>query len=402
MTVVRSRLPRRNDAASVRARQEALGLDGAVTGVDLEPFAGAAEAVTGVVAIPVSVAQLHISLGAYELDEAGAVVEAGRAEEDVVVPLAHTEGGLTASVQRGAKAVAESGGFRTYVVADRITRASCFVCRSAGDALALARWIEERVPELREFLASADRPELSRHAVLREARTHVVGPMCHVLWRFTSGDAVGANMMTRNAYALNMAFVLPQAPVPIERAILEANMGGDKKPSFEYFQQGHGKTVIAEATLTDEAIRRVLRTTRHDLEALAWAGTHGAVASGMQSVAFTPASAIAAVFAATGQDLGMVGTSSMAHGVEHGVEGGLHASIRFPGLEVGTVGGGTTLPYARAWLELMGCAGPGKVYRLAQIVAATALALEISASAAMATAGSENFFRAHFERGGMR
>ena len=50
----------------------------------------------------------------------------------------------------------------------------------------------------------------------------------------------------------------------------------------------------------------------------------------------------------------------------------------------------------------MGCDGAGKVYRFAQIVAATALALEISASAAMATAGSENFFRAHFERGGGR
>jgi len=35
-------------------------------------------------------------------------------------------------------------------------------------------------------------------------------------------------------------------------------------------------------------------------------------------------------------------------------------------------------------------------------VAAAALALEISASAAMATAGSENFFRAHHERGGLR
>ena len=69
---------------------------------------------------------------------------------------------------------------------------------------------------------------------------------------------------------------------------------------------------------------------------------------------------------------------------------------------MGTVGGGTTLPDPKRWLEVMGCAGPGKVYRLAQLVAATALALEISASAAMATAGSENFFRAHFERGGMR
>ena len=396
------RLPRKNDAASIRARQEALGLDGAVTGVDLGPFVAAAETVTGVAVIPVSVAQLRISLGEYALSDDGEVVESGRADEDVTVPLAHTEGGLTASLQRGARAVAESGGFRTHVVADRITRASCFVCRDAADALTLARWIGERVPAMRDFLRGSDIPELSRHAVLREAKTHVVGPMCHVLWRFTTGDAVGPNMMTRNAYALNMAYVLPQAPVAIERALLEANMGGDKKPSSEYFQSGHGKTVIAEATLTDEAIRRVLRTTADDLADLAWAGTHGAVASGMQSVAFTPASAIAAIFAATGQDLGMVGTSSMAHGTGRRVEGGMHVSIRFPGLEVGTVGGGTTLPTPHEWLALMGCAGAGKVYRFAQVVAAAALALEISASAAMATAGSENFFRAHFERGGLR
>jgi hydroxymethylglutaryl-CoA reductase (NADPH) len=226
--------------------------------------------------------------------------------------------------------------------------------------------------------------------------------MCHVLWAWTTGDACGPNMMTRNSYALNMGYVLERAPVRPERAVLEANMGGDKKPSFQYFQSGHGKTVLAECTLTEEAIRRVLRTTVDDLVELSWVGTHGAVASGMQSVAFTPASAIAAVFAATGQDLGMVGTSSMAHGTGRRVEGGLHCAIRFPGLEVGTVGGGTTLPYARLWLDLLDCAGPGKVYRFAQIVAAAALALEISASAAMATAGSENFFRAHHERGGLR
>ena len=65
-------------------------------------------------------------------------------------------------------------------------------------------------------------------------------------------------------------------------------------------------------------------------------------------------------------------------------------------------GGGTTLPTPHEWLTLMGCAGAGKVYRFAQIVAAAALSLEISASAAMATAGSENFFKAHHERGGLR
>ncbi len=346
---------------------------------------------------------LTISLGDYELTEPdGVVVERGRSTEDVFVPLAHTEGSMSDSLFRGARAAAESGGFRTYVIQDRITRASCFICKSAAEALELARWIEGEVETMRGWLMEQDDPSISRFAKLREVKTHVVGPMCHVLWRWTTGDAVGANMMTRNAYFLNMGFVMERAPVKPERALLESNMGGDKKPSYEYFQEGHGKTVIAEATLTEDAIRRVLRTTVDDLLELSWAGTHGAVASGMQSVAFTPATAIAAIFAATGQDLGMVGTSSMCHGTGRRVEDGLHVALRLPGLEVSTVGGGTTLPYARSWLALMDCAGPGKVYRFAQIVAAATLALEISASAAMATAGSANFFQAHFERGGMR
>jgi hydroxymethylglutaryl-CoA reductase (NADPH) len=401
------RWPRKNDPDSIRARQEVvrdLTADGEVLWDDLEPWSQANEALTGVAVVPVSViGPLTVSLGDYALREPdGVVEEQGRQAETVYVPLAHTEGGLSASLYRGARAVTESGGFRTYVLADRITRASCFICKSTADAVELARWVEAELPALREWLESLDDPSRSRWAKLREVRTHVVGPMCHVLWRWTTGDAVGANMMTRNSYLLNMGYVRERAPVPIERSVLEANMGGDKKPSYQYFQEGHGKTVIAEATLTDDAVRRVLRTTIDDLLELAWAGTHGAVASGMQSVAFTPASAIAAIFAATGQDLGMIGTSSMAHGAGRRVEGGLNVSIRLPGLEVATVGGGTTLPYARSWLTLMGCAGAGKVYRFAQVVAAATLALEISASAAMATAGSENFFRAHHERGGIR
>jgi hydroxymethylglutaryl-CoA reductase (NADPH) len=391
--------PRKNDPASIATRRELTGIDGLPASVDLTPFTEAAEALTGVAVIPVSVCPVRIELGAYELDGDGRVLERGRGEEDVLVPLAHTEGSLTLSMTRGARA---AGLVRTYVLADRITRASCFVCADARAAIELARWIEDELPGLRDWLRAQDDPSLSKRAVLREVKTHVVGPMCHVLWAWTTGDAVGPNMMTRNAYALNMGYVMQRAPAKPERAILEANMGGDKKPSYEYFHSGHGKTVLAEAFLADEQIRRVLHATPEDLEALSWAGTHGAVASGMQSVAFTPASAVAAVFAATGQDLGMVGTSSMAHGTARRVGGGVHATIRFPGLEVGTVGGGTTLPSARDWLETIGCAGGGKVYRLAQIVAAAALCLEISASAAMATAGSENFFRAHHERGGLR
>jgi hydroxymethylglutaryl-CoA reductase (NADPH) len=399
------RWPRKNDAKSIRERQQALALDGLVTSIDLAPFVNTQEMLTGAAVIPVSVVgPLDLELGEYELEEPfGRVAETGRAREQLYVPLAHTEGGLSASLYRGARAAAESGGFRTCVLKDRITRASCFVCPSTEEAVQLARFLDAHVAEMRRWLAEREEGWISSYAKLREVETHVVGPMCHVLWAFTTGDACGPNMMTRNAYALNTLYVPEHAPVKPERAILEANMGGDKKPSHRYFERGgHGKTVLAEATLTDEAVRRVLRTTVDDLLELSFAGTHGAVASGMQSVAFTPASAIAAIFAATGQDLGMVGTSSMAHGTGRRVDGGINCALRLPGLEVGTVGGGTTLPYARAWLELMGCAGVGKVYRFAQVVAAATLALEISASAAMATAGSENFFRAHSERGGLR
>src|SRR5437868_2066639 len=360
---------------------------------------------TGAAVVPVSVVgPLDVDLGEYELEEPfGRLAETGRARDQVYVRLAHTEGGLSASLYRGARAAAESGGFRTYVLGDRMTRASCFVCKSAEEAVQLARFLDAHVAEMRRWLAERNEDWISRLARLRQVETHVIGPMCHVMWAFTTGDACGPNMMTRNAFALNMGYVMEQAPVKPERAILEANMGGDKKPSHRYFERGgHGKTFLVEATLTEEAVRRVLRTSIDDLLELSWAGTHGAVASGMQSVAFTPASAIAAIFAATGQDLGMVGTSSMAHGTGKRVEGGLNCTIRLPGLEVGTVGGGTTLPYARSWLALMGCAGPGNVYRFAQIVAAATLALEISASAAMATAGSHEFFKAHHERGGLR
>src|SRR5881275_3786926 len=101
--------PRKNDPESIRTRQEALGLDGTVTGIDLEPFARAQEMLTGAAVIPVSVVgPLEIELGEYELEEPfGRVTETGRARDAVYVPLAHTEGGLSASLYRGARAVAE-------------------------------------------------------------------------------------------------------------------------------------------------------------------------------------------------------------------------------------------------------------------------------------------------------
>lgn len=414
------RWPRGNTPQWIAERQERLRtlthwdaeyqhvLDGQLDA--LTPFQ---ECLTGQMTLPVGVVgPLTLNWGQYELDRQGQLHERGRQEDRIFVPLAHTEGGLSASIQRGVTAVALAGGVRTYVLADRITRDSCFVFSSTQEALSLADWVAAHAEDMATWLKDSAHPSLSdhllsRHAVLHEVQTHVVGPMCHVLYRFTTGDACGPNMMTRNAYALNHVYISERFPAesgirPL-RVFLEANMGGDKKPSHAFFQfPGHGKVVHAEITLPNAVLRRVLRVEATDILALEHAGLHGAHASGMQSFAFTPASAIAAIFAATGQDLGMVGTSSMAQVTVSPVSAGLHLSIRFAGLEVGTLGGGTSLPHARSYLQLMDCWGEGKVYRFAQIIAATALCLELSASASMAADGSRNFLQAHLERGGLR
>jgi hydroxymethylglutaryl-CoA reductase (NADPH) len=344
----------------------------------------------------------------------GKLVEDGRRTEEVYVPLAHSEGGLSASMQRGIAAVLDGGELETWVLKDRMTRDSCFVFETAAEALRCAAWCGEHRLELREWLRDPTNPGyaqqlggvtlLSRHAQLWEIDTEVLGSACHVLYRFSTGEACGPNMITRNAFALNQVVterLKSELGLRPQRVLVEANMGGDKKPSWQYFVDGgHGKTVLASVRVREETLRRVLRTTSADLVALEHIASQGGHASGMQSVAFTPASAIAAIFATTGQDLGMVGTSSMAHDVLDRTSDGVHVGMRFAGLEVGTVGGGTGMPHARAYLSLLGCSGPGSAYRLAQIVAAAALCLELSASASASSPGSENFAMAHLQASG--
>jgi hydroxymethylglutaryl-CoA reductase (NADPH) len=52
---------------------------------------------------------------------------------------------------------------------------------------------------------------------------------------------------------------------------------------------------------------------------------------------------------------------------------------------VATYGGGTGLPTQRECMALLGCYGPGKVCKLAEIVAATVLCGEVSLGAAVIT-----------------
>jgi hydroxymethylglutaryl-CoA reductase (NADPH) len=105
------------------------------------------------------------------------------------------------------------------------------------------------------------------------------------------------------------------------------------------------------------------------------------------------ANGIAAIFIATGQDAANVAESSAA--VAHAEvtdDGGLYYSVTIPSLIVATYGGGTGLPTQRECLELLGCHGAGKVYKLAEIIAATVLCGELSLGSAIA---AEEWVAAH-------
>jgi hydroxymethylglutaryl-CoA reductase (NADPH) len=92
------------------------------------------------------------------------------------------------------------------------------------------------------------------------------------------------------------------------------------------------------------------------------------------------------MFIATGQDVANVAESSAALlFTELTPEKDLYMSITLPSLIVATCGGGTGLPTQRECLETMDCHGQGKVGKLAEIVAGTVLAGEVSLAAAISS-----------------
>ncbi len=103
------------------------------------------------------------------------------------------------------------------------------------------------------------------------------------------------------------------------------------------------------------------------------------------------ANTVAAFFAATGQDLAHVVSSSSVFVQADAVDGGVHFTVSLPCLELATVGGGTMFGTAREALELIGCAGFGKavddnyhVMRLAEVAAAAITALDLNTACAQA------------------
>jgi hydroxymethylglutaryl-CoA reductase (NADPH) len=106
-----------------------------------------------------------------------------------------------------------------------------------------------------------------------------------------------------------------------------------------------------------------------------------------------PSNGLAALFIACGQDVACTGEASIAiTRMEIDENEDVYFAITMSNIIVGTVGGGTSFPTQKECLELLGCYGPGKSGKLAEIAIALCLTGEISILSAMS---SGHFTSAH-------
>jgi hydroxymethylglutaryl-CoA reductase (NADPH) len=178
----------------------------------------------------------------------------------------------------------------------------------------------------------------------------------------------------------------------LELVALSGNMCTDKKAAATNWLHGRGKSVVVEAVIPKEVVRGTLKTTvdalihtniNKNLIGSAMAGSIGGFNAHASNI-------VTAIFLATGQDPAQnVESSNCITLMERTDDNDLWISCTMPSIEVGTVGGGTSLEAQSACLEAIGCKGggdtPGENSRkLATVVAAATMAGELSLLAALA------------------
>jgi hydroxymethylglutaryl-CoA reductase (NADPH) len=311
----------------------------------------------------------------------------------VIAPYAATEGALVASATRGAKTISLAGGVNTCTVQQVMLRVPCFVLETLTQAKKAARWLGENVAEMRELAR-----RVSRHGELYDVEAVQLGRAVHARFLYRTGEAAGQNMTTAATWAV-CKWVLErfreELQLDVRDFYIDANVSSDKKASMAAFIKGRGTSVIADCVIPGDVLKSVLDVTPRELARFHRHLQSGSVATGAIGHTGNVSNTVAAIFAATGQDMACTAESSLGQLFIEESEGDLYASLNLPTLIVATIGGGTGLPAQRDCLNLMGCTpAPGGAARLAEIIAGFALALDLS----MLSAVTNGQFAAAHER----
>ncbi|GAB4852993.1 3-hydroxy-3-methylglutaryl-coenzyme A reductase [Ancistrocladus abbreviatus] len=305
------------------------------------------------------------------------------------VPMATTEGCLVASTNRGCKAIYMSGGAASVLIRDGMTRAPVVRFGSAKRAAELKFFLENPV-NFDTLAVVFDRS--SRFARLQEIKCAVAGKNLYMRFTCSTGDAMGMNMVSKGVQNV-LDFLRNDFP-DMDVIGISGNYCSDKKPAAVNWIEGRGKSVVCEAVIKEDVVKKVLKT---DVAALVelnmlknLAGS--AIAGALGGFNAHAANVVSAIFIATGQDPAQNVESSHCITMMEPVNAGkdLHVSVTMPSVEVGTVGGGTQLASQSACLNLLGVKGAnnespgGNARLLATIVAGSVLAGELSLMSAIA------------------
>lgn len=305
------------------------------------------------------------------------------------VPMATTEGCLVASTNRGFKAIYASGGATAILLKDGMTRAPVVRFGTAKRAADLKFFLEE--PLNFDTLASVFNKS-SRFGRLQKIQCAIAGKNLYIRFTCSTGDAMGMNMVSKGVQ--NVLEYL-QADFPDMDVIgISGNYCSDKKPAAVNWIEGRGKSVVCEAIIKEDVVKKVLKTNVASLVELNMLKnlTGSAMAGALGGFNAHASNIVSAVYLATGQDPAQNIESSHCITMMEAVNDGkdLHVSVTMPSIEVGTVGGGTQLASQAACLNLLGVKGanresPGTNARqLAKVVAGSVLAGELSLLSAIA------------------
>ena len=301
------------------------------------------------------------------------LINGGAGSREYHVPLATTEAALVASYNRGARLLTATGGCNVRVVDEGVSRTPMFAFASVVEAGRFADFVAANVQRLQDVV-----PMITRYGRLKQVRTIIEGNHVYIDLRYTTGDASGQNMVTFASDAICKCLI-EHSPIPPRYWFLEANLSGDKKATSQCLADVRGKRAIAEVSLSRELVERRLHTTPERMVDYWYGGAMGGVLSGATGVQGHFANGLAALYLACGQDVACVAESAIGMTrMEMAGDGDLYASVTLPNVMVGTVGGGTALPAAKACLDILGLAGPGHSTALAEVCAGTVLAGELS------------------------
>ncbi|PNT69303.1 hypothetical protein BRADI_3g53227v3 [Brachypodium distachyon] len=248
------------------------------------------------------------------------------------VPMATTEGCLVASVNRGCRAIAASGGAMSVLFRDAMSRAPAIKLPSAKQAAELKVFVE--APANFEALAAVFNKS-SRFGRLQGIQGALAGRNLYMRFTCSTGDAMGMNMVSKGVE--NVLGYLQNNFPDMDAISISGNYCSDKKPSAINWIEGRGKSVVCEATIKGGIVQSVLKTTVEKLVELNiiknLAGS--AVAGALGGFNAHASNVVTALFIATGQDPAQNVESSQCITMLEAVNGGkdLHVSVTMPSIE---------------------------------------------------------------------